>query len=254
MIPYSKLIRSLENRKNRKKEGLFVIEGPKLLKEAFLANLGIKAVLINESEKNLDTTIVEEAKAKAPLYFVSEDEFSVFSDTVTPQGIIAIAEMPRYNLNDINLSPFFLVIDGVQDPGNLGTLFRTALASSAGGIILLKSTVDPYNSKVVRSAMGALFRLPFVTDVTIDDLKSFLKNSNAKVWAATLDEAVPYYELSPSVGTGIVIGNEGNGISNEVLNIASKKVKVPIDMRSESLNAAIAAGVLLFYLKKELAP
>ncbi len=243
MVPYSKLIKALEDRKSRKKEGLFVIEGPKLLEEALQARLGLKAVLYSESLKDLN--LLE--KVPNPIQ-ISEKELQELSSTVTPQGIIAVAEIPEYNWTQLRKEPFFLILDGIQDPGNLGTLFRTALAAGAGGLVLLKNTVDPFNPKVVRSAMGALFKLPFITDVEIETLESF----KGVLWAAMLEEAKPYYELKPQQGLGLIIGNEGQGISPEVARLATERVHIPIDTKAESLNAAIAAGVLLFYLRQNL--
>lgn len=246
MIPYKKLIKALENRKNRIKEGLFVLEGPKLLQEALSSKLKLRAVLVSETAK--EDELIYAAKKMCPVYRVSTKELLGLSATVSSQGVLTIAEMPRYTLADINTEPFFLVVDGIQDPGNLGTLFRSALASGAGGIILLKNTVDPYNPKVVRSAMGALFKLPFVFEVLPEKLKEY----SSELWAAVLDEAKPYYEIQPQKGIGLIIGNEGNGISDKVAKLAKHRVHIPIDPRSESLNAATAAGVLLFYLRKEL--
>ncbi|HHY18487.1 MAG TPA: RNA methyltransferase, partial [Firmicutes bacterium] len=169
LVPYSKLIRALNNdRKMRKKEGLFVLEGPKLLEEALDAGLNFRVILVGQSLN--DQGLLEKAKKRAPLFVIEDKEVQSLSSTVTPQGVIAVLEVPQYTLDDIEKEPFFLVLDGIQDPGNLGTLFRTALASGAGGLILIKNTVDPFNPKVVRSAMGALFKLPFVTDISIDEL------------------------------------------------------------------------------------
>ncbi len=246
MIPYSKLIKALEDRKTRKKEGLFVLEGPKLLAEALSAKLKLKAVLVSKAVKEAE--LIDAAKKLCPVYMLDTKEFLALSSTVTPQGVLSIAEMPKYTLADINPEPFFLVLDSIQDPGNLGTLFRSALASGAGGLILLKNTVDPFNPKVVRSAMGALFKLPFVCEVLIEELQEF----SFELWAAVLDEAKPYYEIKPKQGVGLIIGNEGNGISLDVAKLAKQRVHIPIDPRSESLNAATAASVVLFYLRKEL--
>lgn len=247
LVPYSKLIRALNNdRKTRKKEGLFVLEGPKLLEEALDAGLNFRVILVGQSLN--DQGLLEKAKKRAPLFVIEDKEVQSLSSTVTPQGVIAVLEVPQYTLDDIEKEPFFLVLDGIQDPGNLGTLFRTALASGAGGLILIKNTVDPFNPKVVRSAMGALFKLPFVTDISIDELTNFSTN----LWAAVLEDAKAYYQLKPEKGVGLIIGNEGQGISQAIVEIAKEKVYIPIDKRSESLNAAIAAGVLLFYLKEHL--
>ncbi|MDD4263860.1 MAG: RNA methyltransferase [Firmicutes bacterium] len=252
MLPYSKMIQGLDNRKLRKKEGLFVVEGPKLLEEALLANLSLKVVYIDEEKSDLYQELIKSAREKVAVYEIASKEFVELSDTVTPQGVLAVAKIPEYKLSDLKTAPFFLVLDGIQDPGNLGTIFRTALASGCGGMILLKNTADPFNPKVVRSAMGALFKIPFVLDVTPSKLARFVKETGSLIWAAMLEDAKPYYELVPKPKTGLIIGNEGAGISKEVFELASERVHIPIDGRAESLNAAIAAGILLFYLRNEI--
>jgi TrmH family RNA methyltransferase len=252
MLPYSRVIKGLDSRKVRKKEGLFLIEGPRILEEALAADLVLKAVYADQAKTEANRALLDAASQKTQVFEVPSDEFLQLSDTVTPQGVLAVAQCPEHDLWDLTTEPFFLVLDGIQDPGNLGTLFRTAVASGCGGIVLLKNTADPYNPKVVRSTMGAMFKIPFAVDVLPDDLFRFVREKGAFLWAATLKDAKPYYGLTPKTGIGIVIGNEGAGISREIAQKCDEKVYIPIDDRAESLNAGIAAGVLLFHLRKEL--
>lgn len=181
---------------------------------------------------------------------VNEAEFRSAAETESPQGVIAIAEIPRYSLDDFANRRHLrlLVLDAVQDPGNVGTILRTAAALAADATVALPGTVDLWNAKVVRGAMGASFRHP-AFHVAHDELFAFLDRENADLWGAdtageSLNAAAPPERLA------LAVGNEGAGLSSSVRARAVRLVSLPISSDVESLNVSVAAGILLYQLRK----
>ncbi len=184
---------------------------------------------------------------------ISENVCKHISDTKTPQGVIAVAEQTKRNLEDLltlEENPLLIILENLQDPGNLGTILRTAEGAGVTGIIMNKETVDPYNPKVIRSTMGTIFRVPFVI---VDDLEPVLKQlSKAGInsYAAHL-KGKSFYEEDYQKGTAFLIGNEGNGLSDRIANLAGHKIKIPMKGKVESLNAAIASTVLVYEAQRQ---
>ena len=236
--------KKLKEKRNRSKEGKYLIEGFRLIKEAFKANMEIDYIIISEgSEEKLKEYLNEYINEKN-IYIIKKNLFNMLTSTETPQGGIAVVknkELPK----DIK-GEFFLLCDKVQDPGNLGTIIRTAHAAGVDGIILTKGTVDIYNDKSIRSTMGSLFYVPIIQD---DEELSFtkkLKNEGFSLVATSLQESKDFFESDLKGKIILSVGNEGNGISEEVFSLADKKVKIPMPGGAESLNVAIATSIILF--------
>lgn len=236
--------KKLKEKRNRSKEGKYLIEGFRLIKEAFKANMQIDYIIISEgSEEKLNEYLNEYINEKN-IYVIKKNLFNMLTSTETPQGGIAVVKNKELS-KDIK-GEFFLLCDKVQDPGNLGTIIRTAHAAGVDGIILTKGTVDIYNDKSIRSTMGSLFYVPIIQD---DEELSFtkkLKNEGFSLVATSLQESKDFFESDLKGKIILSVGNEGNGISEEVFSLADKKVKIPMPGGAESLNVAIATSIILF--------
>jgi len=236
----------LQTKKGREKTGSFLIEGEHLVEEAIHCGADVQALLVTE-DYAVPPSIEIFIQTKPSVSFtVSEAIIKKLSETEAPQGIIAVIKFQPAELDPLLVdNGIILLLDAIQDPGNLGTIIRTADAAGVDGVILGKGTVDLYNSKVIRSTMGSLFHLPIIPG----DLLSIMEKMQQYGYtflAASLEEAVPYDHHVYDGAIGIVIGNEGNGVSQAVLQACSNKVKIPIFGQAESLNAGIAAGILLY--------
>lgn len=253
--PLLKTVRSLHDRKGRRESGMFLLEGAKLLQEAFSNGIEIEDIIVSN-------TYLQNGMGGMPnleideIVVVEDSLFSQLATTETPQGILATAHIKRYELADVlsKQDAFIIVADTVQDPGNLGTIVRAGLAFGATAVVLTKGTVDPYSPKVVRSAMGALFALPVVADVHFDEvieqlkahqITSFAMDQNAEenLWTADFPERL-----------ALLLGNEGNGLADEDMGKADRIIAIPISERSESLNVAVAAGVALGFISSKRGP
>jgi len=244
---FVRLYRSLEKRKAREETGLLPLEGARLVQEAILCGTHFEAVLLSESCLQKEFSFLDELPPGIPVCRIAEKIFRDIAHTETPQGILAAARRPVYVLQDVfAVSPaLVLVVDRLQDPGNLGTMLRSAAASGAGGAVLLPGTVDAANPKALRAGMGAILRLP-VVEATLDELLPELLRHNVRL-VATHGAAQDYYHFFDwRLPCSIVVGNEGAGLSAEVLAVASHKVAIPLSGGVESLNAAVAMSVIFF--------
>ena len=241
-IQVKTVINLLKKSGERKKSGLFVIEGLRIFMEAPAAL--VHRIYASESFIAAHGKLLDGFEYET----VSDNVFRQMSDTRTPQGILAIMKMPAYNIPDITSAknPMIIVLENIQDPGNLGTIFRTAEAAGATGIVLSKDCVDLYNPKVIRSTMGAIFRIPFIYT---DDLKGTideLKREGITVYAAHLKGENSYDMEDYKTACAFLIGNEGNGLTEETAACADRKILIPMEGGAESLNAAVASAVLMF--------
>lgn len=242
-----KNIRKLKDKKYRDEAGVYVIEGIKIIEEAIEENADIQKIVICEEcveagsiEQKLLYTI-----AKYDCVYVKEKIFNILTDVVAPQGILAVVAKPDKDTKIAYDQDIILALDGIQDPGNLGTILRTADSVNLKQIIVTKNTADAYNPKVVRSTMGAIFRVRIKeTDNLAKTLKEIKKNK-FKVVATSLETTDSIYDID-YMKKVIVIGNEANGVSREVLEIADNKVKIPMLGKTESLNASVATGIMLY--------
>ena len=265
-----KYIRSLlEKGGIRKKNRSFVVEGIKLVDEA-LEYGNVLDIIVSESLYHEIVSgdlarngllsdngkhIIKQVKQGTSLTVVSDAVFKSVSETITPQGILAEVEMPKHRLLEENFLEIayektgkikLLILEDTADPGNLGTIMRTAEAAGVTGVIMGKGTVDIFNPKVVRSTMGSIFRLPFAY---VDDLKDIiirLKRDGISFYATHLKGKESYRDISYSDKAGILIGNEARGLSDEIANLADTYVIIPMQGKVESLNAAVAAALMMY--------
>lgn len=233
--------------KYRQSTGLFVAEGLKMLTEAAENGCLIK-LYISESVAAKDNKSLEKLCKIYPFEIITDNIFKQLSDTVTTQGILGIIKQPSYNLTDIlNCKKhMWLLLDNIQDPGNLGTIMRTAEGAGMSAVIMEKGTAGLFNPKTVRSTMGAIFRMPFIYTDDITETIKIIKDKGFNIYGAALGGSMVYYQADYTKGAGIVIGNEANGISDRVLKYVTQKIHIPMEGKLESLNAAIAAAVIMY--------
>lgn len=238
--------RSLQRRKGRARHGLFLAEGPHLVDELLDGDLAIRQVLHTpEGAGDLEIgKLLDRCRERGvPLEEVGAAELAEFADTVTPQGVLAVAEIPSGGWDRVPDGDL-LVCDGIQDPGNLGTILRTAEALGAAGAVSLKGTVDLWNPKTVRASAGSVFRIP-VVDTDWDEASERLENRALAVWAADV-EGDPLDRDDPvPERVALVLGNEGAGVRQEILGAADRRVAVRLPGSVESLNVAVAAALLM---------
>ncbi len=273
------IIKLRDNGKERKKQEMYIVEGPKMVLEAvrlgkaqhvYISQTAYEGISGKESRPGMAAgnryAGYDESEAlkmiKSTNYdIVSDTVFGALTDTVTPQGMLALVRMNGSGINDVINSPYgirhycnekccmnitrLLILCDVQDPGNLGTIMRTAEAAGFGGILMTKGTVSAYNPKVVRSTMGAVLRLPFAYADNISDIIDACKKNGIKVYAAALDGSdLRNIDFAPR--SAIIIGNESRGIDKDTLDMCDENIFIPMNPASESLNAAVAAGIVMY--------
>jgi len=238
-----KLVRALSQKKVRENNGLFLIEGTRLIEEANSCGIKIKYLIINETAEN-----VPKINQDCQVLRLPNNLFKKVSDTVSSQGMIAVVEQIEILLADIILgtNPLVVVLNGLQDPGNLGTIIRTSAAAGATAVLLTKGTVDLYNPKVVRSTMGSLFQVPIVSGLDDSETVKWLNYNSINIMVADLDSEEYYYSANLKDSFALVIGNENRGANDIWRKAAYKKIKIPILGSTESLNASVAAGIILY--------
>lgn len=232
-------IRKLNHeRKSRREQGLFSGEGPKLLAEALKAGTPVRVIV---TAPGVEVPCPEHVRRVE----VPEDLLESLCDTKTPQGVLFLAEMPCTTPPERLSGERYLVLDGVQDPGNVGTIWRTADALGADGLILVNGCADPFSPKTVRATMGACFRLP-VYEVGAKELPELLNRSGLPLYATALREDTIDIKTAQLQRCAVIIGSEGRGVSQELLEASTRTIKIPMRERCESLNAAVAATVVLW--------
>lgn len=243
-----RIAKLLKSAKYRREEGVFVVEGIRGFSE--VPDALIETVFVSENldpdpgtKKRLDSLHTEVLK---------DDIFRKVSDTVTAQGVLAIVKMQEYDLDSlIKEGGLYLVLETIQDPGNLGTIIRTAEGAGVDAVIMSKDTVDIFSPKVVRATMGALFREPFVYAEDLNAVVKKLHACNIKCYAAHLKGKRTFWEEDFIKGTAFFIGNEGNGLSDELSGKADALIKIPMEGKLESLNAAVSASLLGYEAKRQ---
>lgn len=246
------LARDLGRRKAREKHSLFVAEGVRSVEELLRSGLAVRGALVAPQladaprgqalRKTLDESGIEVTE-------VSEKDFRSAAETESPQGIIAIGEVPERSLDTLDVAGVcrLIILDGVRDPGNAGTIVRTAAALGATATIALPGTVDLWNPKVIRSSMGAQFQHPAFHAGT-DDLLSFLQRKEIELWATDASGSALEKAGAPT-RLAIAVGNEGSGLSPALRATAQRTVSLPIAGNVESLNVAVATGIILYQLR-----
>jgi TrmH family RNA methyltransferase len=250
------LIRDLHRRRGRERRGLALAEGVRLVEEALAGGIAIRGAAVSpalESTSRGKTLKASLAERSIRTEDVGDTELEALADTEHPQGVVAIIEPKRWTLDDIRLAQggTLLALDGVQDPGNVGTMLRTALGFGAAGVVALKGTADLTNPKVIRSAMGASFRLPAVT-ATPEEFLAWARLQQMEIWVADANGEKPenLQERPRRAPLALVLGNEGAGVSPAFDQAAHRRIAIPLSGAVESLNVAVAAGILLYELTR----
>ncbi len=252
--PLIKEIKSLYKKKDRENNGLFIVEGIKIVEEIIDNAHSIKNIFYTDSLfKNQDGDLLFSKIADIEgLVYVAENVFKEISDTENPQGILATVVFSKKNIERLELKQniFLLYLDKIQDPGNMGTIIRTADAFKVDGILLRKGCVDPYNPKVVRSTMGSIFRVPlYFLEDGLEEI-NMLKSKGINVYASSLesDKRIDTISFANSI---VIIGNESNGVSEETSILADDCIKIPMSGGAESLNAGVAASIIMYEAMKQ---
>lgn len=234
--------KKLKEKKWRIKNKKYLIEGVRIVEEAIKAKVKIDAIFLEED--------LEDARINAFLegqsfnsYVLSKELFKSLCSTETPQGVIAIVDLS--NSIEKKNGNFYILADKVQDPGNMGTIIRTAHAANAKGVIITKGTVDIYNEKTIRSTMGSIFYLPVIEDQDLECTKKLIDNGY-KLLVSALDAEKNFFEEDLSGNYIIAVGNEGNGVSDEIKDLATVKVKIPMPGEAESLNVSVACAIMIY--------
>ena len=240
--PQIKEWKKLLTKKERDKSQTFLVEGFHLVEEAFKAEAIIHLIISEEIE------MPSWDYGEVPVTLVTKEIMEILSETESPQGIIAHCRQ-LFHDGMIKEAKTFLAIDKVQDPGNIGTIIRTADAAGIDCIIIGEGTVDIYNPKVVRSAQGSHFHLPIIKTNLLDSIDEF-KARSIPVYGTSLENGKNYREVSDiKESFCLIVGNEGNGVSKDVLSKTDANLYIPIHGKSESLNVAVAAGILMYHFK-----
>ncbi len=251
--------------KTRYQERVFVVEGMKMCME--VSREQIREMYVTERFL-ADSANWERLKGYA-YEVVSDAVFSHISDTKTPQGILCLVQMPEYALEDLlgdgfsaasivagepvsaGKQPHLLILESIQDPGNLGTMMRAGEGAGVTGVIMNRTTVDIFHPKTIRSTMGSLFRVPFYITDNLEETIAILKGKGVAMYAAHLQGQACYDEPDYTAPCGFLVGNEGNGLSPEIAGLADICVQIPMEGRVESLNAAVASALLMYEVSRQ---
>lgn len=250
----------IKKAKERKNQGIFVVEGPRMCLEAPFS--WVDAIYVSESfhMDSKEWELLKEYMATAQkegitirYEMVSDSVFKAISDTQTPQGILAVVKMPKYELFELLKGDrtLLLVLESIQDPGNLGTMIRTGEGAGITGIIMNRTTVDLFNPKTIRSTMGSIYRIPFFIAEDLEETINEVKKAGVSLYAAHLKGKISYDVPDYTKACGFLIGNEGNGLSTEIADLASEYVRIPMEGKVESLNAAISASLLSYECNRQ---
>ncbi|MCM1992464.1 TrmH family RNA methyltransferase [Oceanirhabdus seepicola] len=239
-----KELKKLKDRKWRKKTGEFLVEGYRFVHEAWNSEFHIETIIINVDNKDKyeDFKMKHNISVEEEIY-VSEVIYKEVAQTQNSQGIIAVVKNKsiEHNIED----GLYVLLDRLQDPGNVGTIIRTSHAAGVKGIVLTKGCVDIYNDKVLRSTMGSIFKIPIIEDSNLEFTRK-LKESGFKFVVSSLEESEDFYDCYLKGNTVIAVGNEGNGLSEEIYSLQDVKVKIPMPGGAESLNAGVAASIMIY--------
>lgn len=242
------LVNLKKKRKARDEEKVFLVEGIRMFREVPAWKL--REVYVTETFYHREKQVVDRVLegSHITLEILSDTVFSYVSDTKSPQGILCVVEQMGYTLDDVagGKCPHIIVLDHLQDPGNLGTILRTAEGAGVTGIVMDRECVDIYNPKTIRSTMGSIYRMPFYYAENLKKAVCGLKKRGIRTYAAHLEGKKDYDEENYCLPCAFLIGNEGNGLTKEIAELADSYIKIPMEGQVESLNAAIAASVLMF--------
>lgn len=239
--------------KQRRAEKVFIVEGLRMFAEA--PSEWIREIYVSETflKKHGQDASLMASLERIHYETLSDAVFEKISDTMTPQGILSVLSCPSYSLDDMlgikpsdDRIPVLLILEDLQDPGNLGTILRSGEGAGIGGVIMSQKTVDIFNPKVIRSTMGSIYRVPFMVSNDITAEIAQLKAKGYRVYAARLDDSADYDKEDYTDPCAFLIGNEGNGLKKKTAECAGNFIKIPMAGQVESLNAAAAATVLMY--------
>lgn len=262
------LLQLQKKAKVRREQQLYVVEGIRMFREAparQIAQIYVSESFYRDPEHK---ALLEEKQRESctggknassdgrgiRMEVFSDHVFSHVSDTQTPQGVLCLMRMPGYELEQLlreHRNGLWLALENVQDPGNLGTMFRTGEGAGIAGVLMDASTVDIFNPKTIRSTMGAIYRVPFVITPDLKDAVRMLQRHGVNVYAAHLEGSVCYDIPDYSKSSAFLIGNEGNGLTPELTACADTYIRIPMGGQLESLNAAMAAGILMYEANRQ---
>ncbi|SFC65109.1 TrmH family RNA methyltransferase [Butyrivibrio sp. YAB3001] len=253
-----KVVSYMGKSKARKDADVFVIEGMKMLREAPV--LQVNEVYVTERFLDKASEDDKEILWRYGAETVSDDVMKKMADTQTPQGVLAVISQYHYTMDEVmegyskdekNPVPLMLVLENIQDPGNLGTMLRSGEGAGVTGVIMSKGTADIYNPKVIRSTMGSIFRMPFIYVDTMPDVLKKLSEKGIRTYAAHLRGEKNYDELDYTKPTAFLIGNEGNGLTKETADAADTYILIPMKGEVESMNAATSSAILTFEASRQ---
>lgn len=248
-----RLVSLVKKAKLREREGVFVVEGVRMFREAppeWIKEVYVSETFLSKCERD-DDTVLKEALERQRYEVLTDEVFQKVSDTQTPQGILCVLSKPVYGLESsiagwLAKAPLLVLLEDLQDPGNLGTILRSGEGAGVNGIIMTGQTADICNPKVIRSTMGSIYRVPFFTVDRLGETIGLLQAGGIAVYAAHPDDGVDYDKPDYTKPTAFVIGNEGNGLRRETVQKADRRIKIPMAGQAESLNAATAAAILMY--------
>lgn len=237
----------VQKAKERRKDGIFVVEGPKMFEEA-PADRIYKVYVTQSFCDRHKADHIHTKLSETGFEMVSDEVLAKMSDTKTPQGILCLVKWPDHTLTDLlkKTDGVFVVLEDLQDPGNLGTIIRTGEGAGIAGVIMSRDTVDIFNPKTIRATMGSIYRVPFVYVPDLGEAITKLQRADITVYAAHLKGTAYYNAYDYKKGSAFLIGNEGNGLKEETADMADTYIKIPMAGQVESLNAAIAASLLMY--------
>lgn len=247
-----KHIKKLKDKKYRDKFEQYIIEGTRMIEEAISEQIDIESIVICEDcikDFTLSETMLYEI-AKYNCIYVAENIFTSLTEVSSPQGILAIINKSKIKIDIDYTEDIIVVLDNIQDPGNIGTILRTIDSTNLKQVIISKNSADAYNPKVIRSTMGAIFRLNIIESIDLEKTLVEIKKHKYKVLVTSLNAKESIYQTELKK-VAIVMGNEGNGVSENILKKADKQIKIPILGATESLNVSVATGIILYeYVRK----
>ncbi len=245
---------SLKDKKNRRKSRKFLIEGYRFIYEAISSNAPIEKVIFStDTDIKCQRRVIEKLGSKVNIYEVEPELFSQIAQTDTPQGVLCIVQVLEQALDTIYDNKFRgLVLDSIQDPGNAGTMIRTAHALGFNAVLATEGTVDIYNGKVLRATMGSIFYIPVLENIGIEDFFRFCEINSIRVIASQIENAKPCFNVDLTDSFCLVIGNEGNGISKCFQERATEFINIPMPGGAESFNAAVAASIMMYESNRQI--
>lgn len=248
-------VKLLKSTKERREKSACIVEGLRLCNDVALSKIHIKQFFFTKkAEEQLKNEVNIISSIAAENFLVSDAIMTAISDTSTPQGLVCICELPKgLSIDQINISGSYICCENISDPGNLGTILRTAEALGLSGAILSKDCCDVFSPKVIRGSMGSVFRLPLFFSDNLTVTFTLLNKQGMKTYGAVLShQATPALNINFKSGSIIAIGNEAKGLSQSLIDSCTEQITLPMKGKAESLNAAIAAGILMWELTRHL--